>query len=105
MAFLAALLFAPQRGLARKWLRGRQQRKQFAGEMLLVHLSQHEGDPAMGAEATVEHMARHMRWPEGFGEAVASQLARQGLVRRLDGDGRLGLTDAGRAVAQAVMLR
>lgn len=105
MAFLLALLFAPERGLVRKWLRRRQQRRQFAGEMLLVHLSQHEGDPAMITEATVEHMARHMRWPEGFGEAVAGQLARQGLVRRLNGGSRLGLTDAGRALAQEVMLR
>lgn len=105
VAFLLALLFAPQRGLVRKWLRRRQQRRQFAGEMLLVHLSQHEGEPAMSAEATVEHMARHMRWPEEFGEAVAGQLARQGLVRRLNGGARLSLTEAGRAVAQEVMLR
>jgi manganese/zinc/iron transport system permease protein len=105
VAFLLALLFAPQRGLVRKWLRRRQQHRQFAGEMLLVHLSQHEGDPAMAQEATVEHMSRHMRWPEGFGELVAHQLSRQGLVRSLDGGARLALTDAGRALAQEVMLR
>ncbi len=105
VAFLLALLFAPQRGLVRKWTRGRRQRRQFAGEMLLVHLSQHEGEPAMAAEATIEHMARHMRWPEGFGEAVADHLSRQGLVRRVNGGARLALTDAGRALAQEVMLR
>jgi manganese/zinc/iron transport system permease protein len=105
VAFLLALLFAPERGLVRKWVRRRQQRRRFAGEMLLVHLSQHEGSPAMSEEATVEHMARHMRWPEGFGAAVAGELARQGLVRRLEGGARLGLTEAGRARAQEVMLR
>jgi manganese/zinc/iron transport system permease protein len=105
IAFLLALLFAPQRGLVRKWLRRRQQRRQFAGEMLVVHLSQHEGDPAFAQESTVEHMARHMRWPEGFGEVVASQLTRQGLVRPLDGGSRLALTETGRALAQEVILR
>jgi hypothetical protein len=59
----------------------------------------------MAQEATVEHMSRHMRWPEGFGEIVAHQLSRQGLVRSLDGGARLALTDAGRALAQEVMLR
>lgn len=103
VAFLLALLFAPQRGLVRKWLRGRTQRRQFAGEMLLVHLSQHEGDPALAAEATVEHMARHMRWPDGFGEVVATHLAREGFVSRVNGS--LALTSRGREVAQRVMLR
>jgi manganese/zinc/iron transport system permease protein len=105
LAFLLALLFAPERGLVRKWLRGRQQRRQFAGEMLVVHLSQHEGEAAGSAEGTVEHMARHMRWPEGFGEAVAASLARDGLVRRLNGGSRLVLTEAGRELARKVMLR
>ncbi len=105
LAFLLALLFAPQRGLVRKWALRRQQRVQFAGEMLLVHLSQHETDPALSAEATVEHMSRHMRWPERFGETVAAQLARKGLIRRPNGGSRLLLTDSGRKLAQDVMLR
>ncbi|MCU0506861.1 MAG: metal ABC transporter permease [Anaerolineae bacterium] len=103
VAFLLALLFAPQRGLVRKWTRGRSQRRQFAGEMLLVHLSQHEADPALAAEATIEHMARHMRWPEGFGQDVVKHLAREGFVSRVNGS--LALTPLGREVAQSVMLR
>jgi manganese/zinc/iron transport system permease protein len=102
-AFLAALLFAPQRGLVRKWTRARSQRRQFAGEMLLVHLSQHEGDPALANEATLQHMAEHMRWPEGFGEMVAGHLVREGFVSRINGS--LALTPLGREVAQRVMLR
>ena len=101
--FMLALLFAPQRGLVEKALRRRRQRWQFAGDMVLVHLSQHEGDPAAQDEATVEHLARHMRWEARFGERVAGYLARQGLVRRAGG--QMALTDAGRAVASDVMLR
>jgi manganese/zinc/iron transport system permease protein len=103
VAFLLALLFAPRRGLVRKWTRGRSQRRQFAGEMLLVHLSQHESDPALANEATIEHMARHMKWPEGFGETIASHLVREGLASRFNGS--LALTPLGREVAQRVMLR
>jgi manganese/zinc/iron transport system permease protein len=103
VAFLAALLFAPRRGLVRKWARARSQRRQFAGEMLLVHLSQHEGDPALANEATLQHMAEHMRWPEGFGETVAGHLVREGFVSRVNGS--LALTPLGREVAQRVMLR
>lgn len=105
VAFLLALLFAPQRGLLRKWLLARSQRRQFAGEMLLVHLSQHEGEPEMAEEATIEHMARHMCWPEGFGETVANYLGRQGFTQRVNGGSRLALTDAGRAHARKVMVR
>ena len=100
VAFLLALLFAPERGLVGKWLRGRRQRWQFAGEMLLVHLLQHEGDPALAEEANVEHMARHMRWRPAFGERVADYLARRGLAARVDGGARLALTQEGRATAR-----
>jgi manganese/zinc/iron transport system permease protein len=103
VAFLVALLFAPRRGLVRKWVRGRSQKRQFAGEMLLVHLSQHEGDPALAGEATIGHMSRHMRWPEGFGQDVVKYLVREGLISRSNGS--LALTPGGREVARRVMLR
>lgn len=103
--FLLALLFAPERGLVGRWLRSRRQRYQFAGEMLLVHLSQHEHEPAFAEEATLEHMARHMRWPPAFGSQVAEQLAKRGYVTRRNGGARLALTDAGRSLARDVMVR
>jgi manganese/zinc/iron transport system permease protein len=105
MAFLLALLFAPDRGLIPRSSRRRRQRWQFAGEMLLVHLSQHEGQPAGAQEATLEHMARHMQWAENFGEQVAHLLERQGLVNPTEGGRRLELTDAGRILAREVMVR
>jgi manganese/zinc/iron transport system permease protein len=105
VAFLLALLFAPQRGLVAGWQRRRRQKWQFAGDMLLVHLSQHEGDPSMIDESTLEHMSRHMRWQPEFGVSVAGHLERQGLARRVDSGARLALTETGRAQAQAVIAR
>jgi len=103
--FLLVLLFAPERGLVRRWTRARRQRYQFAGEMLLVHLSQHEHEPEASAEATLEHMARHMHWQPAFGAQVAEQLTRRGLVTRRNGGSRLALTETGRALARDVMVR
>jgi manganese/zinc/iron transport system permease protein len=102
--FALALLFAPERGLVFQWLLRRRQRWQFAGEMLLVHLSHHEGTPQEAAECSLEHLTRHMRWNPAFGQRVARQVTREGLARQVNG-ACLVLTDRGRALAQEVMLR
>jgi DNA-binding MarR family transcriptional regulator len=73
--------------------------------MLLVHLSQHEGEPTAAEEASLTHMARHMRWERSFGERVVANLTQRGLVQRTDDGSELALTDSGRAVARTVMLR
>jgi manganese/zinc/iron transport system permease protein len=105
VAFVLALLFAPQRGLIPQWARRRRQRWQFAGEMLLVHLSQHEGQVEGEHEATVAHLADHMRWDPSYGGRVVSYLSQRGLVQSADGGSQLVLTDSGRALARTVMLR
>jgi manganese/zinc/iron transport system permease protein len=102
--FVTTLLLAPQRGLLAQWMRRRRQRWQFAGEMLLVHLSNHEGTPEEANECSLEHLSRHMRWRPAFSQRVVRYVTRHDLARRVDGTG-LVLTDRGRAVAQQVMLR
>jgi manganese/zinc/iron transport system permease protein len=102
--FALALLFAPGRGLVAQWLLRRRQRWQFAGEMLLVHLSHHAGTPQEAAECSLEHLTRHMRWNPAFGQRVARQVTREGLARQVEG-ACLVLTERGREVAQQVMLR
>jgi manganese/zinc/iron transport system permease protein len=101
--FTLALIFAPQRGLLGSWLRRRRQRYQFAGEMLLVHLSQHEGEPESQVEASLDHLARHLRWRPAFSARVVAYLTGQHLARRENGF--LALTERGRAVAKDVMVR
>jgi manganese/zinc/iron transport system permease protein len=103
--FLLALLFAPERGLIARWRRCRRQRVQFAGEMLLVHLSQHEGTPEEAEETAIDRLEYHLRWPPAFGERVVGYVLRQGFAQRVHGAGRLALTERGREVAQAAMMR
>jgi manganese/zinc/iron transport system permease protein len=102
--FTLALFLAPERGLVSLWQTRRRQRVQFAGEMLLVHLSNHEGTPEEAEESSLEHMAQHMRWSPAHSEQVARYVTRNGLAQRVDGTG-LVLTDKGRQIAQQVMLR
>jgi manganese/zinc/iron transport system permease protein len=104
VVFTLVLLFAPERGLVARWALRRRQRWQFAGEMLLVHLSQHEGTPDEATECSLDHLGLHMEWSPAFGERVVAHLTRRGLARRLNGTG-LRLTDDGREVAREVMLR
>mgnify|MGYP005839759337 FL=1 len=103
--FLATLLLAPERGLVARWARLRRQRWQFAGEMLLVHLSQHEGAADEAEETALDHLERHMRWPPAFAEQVADYVVRHGLAQRVNGGRRLALTERGREVARTTMLR
>jgi manganese/zinc/iron transport system permease protein len=104
VVFALVLLLAPERGLVAHWARRRRQRWQFAGEMLLVHLSQHEGTEDEATESSLDHLVGHMRWSPAFGERVVAGLTRRGLAQRVNGDG-LRLTDEGRETAQEVMTR
>jgi manganese/zinc/iron transport system permease protein len=104
VVFALALFLAPKRGLVARWLLRRQQRWQFAGEMLLVHLLHHEGMPDEAEECSLYHFTRHMRWTLAYGERVVQNLSHSGLARR-DSGVTLHLTDQGRAMAHKVMLR
>jgi manganese/zinc/iron transport system permease protein len=102
--FSLALFLAPEQGLIARWSLRRKQRWQFAADLLLVHLSQHEGTPDEADECSLDHLTRHMRWSPAFGERVVGYVTRHGLAQRVSG-ARLALTDRGREVAQEVMLR
>jgi manganese/zinc/iron transport system permease protein len=104
LVFTLVLFLAPQQGLIARWSRRRRQRWQFAGEMLLVHLSQHEGTPDEVTECSLDHLSHHMRWSPDFGQRVVAQLVRNGLTRKVNGTS-LQLTNQGRDLAQEVMLR
>jgi manganese/zinc/iron transport system permease protein len=103
VVFTLALLFAPEQGLVARWRLRRRQRWQFAGEMLLVHLSNHENTPEADHEASVDHMRQHMKWSPAFSDRVVGYLSRRGLANQ-EGN-LLRLTDDGRQLAQEVMVR
>ena len=102
--FILVLFLAPGRGLVARWRLRRRQRWQFAGEMLLVHLLNHEGTPDEALECSLEHFNRHMQWKTSFGEQVAANVVRGGTASWVD-DVRLRLTVEGKVAAQEVMMR
>ena len=104
VVFTVVLFLAPERGLIARWALRRRQRWQFAGEMLLVHLSNHQGKPDEAAESSLDHLGRHMKWSPAFAERVVGNLTRAGLAKHVT-DTQLSLTDQGLQVARKVMVR
>ncbi len=103
VAFLLALLLAPDRGLlAGARLRARR-RRQFAVEMLLVHLSRHEGTDAEAVENTLTHLMAELKWHPDFARMAVQQAQQEGLITRTNG--HLLLTGAGRQMAGHVLTR
>jgi manganese/zinc/iron transport system permease protein len=101
VAFLAAWLLAPGRGLVAAARRRSRQRLEFAQTMLAIHLANHEGGPDQAVESRVEHLGEHLRWEPDFAGRVVRGAERRGLV--VASDGSLALTDRGRALAQEAL--
>lgn len=97
LAFAAAYLFAPDRGLVAGMLRRERQRRAFAERMLVVHLLQHEGTPGGEEACRPEHLVDHLRWSSDRAHNAVARAIRTGLVRTESG--RLLLTEPGREVA------
>jgi manganese/zinc/iron transport system permease protein len=102
-AFGLVLVFAPERGLLAGFLRRRRQRWEFAEQLLVVHLLNHENTPDMQVETALRHLPAHLNWQPTFADQVIQRADRRGWVRRM-GD-YLALTDQGRTSAQGVMAR
>jgi manganese/zinc/iron transport system permease protein len=98
VVFGLAWLFAPGRGLVALATRRERQRWEFAQTMLTIHLLNHEGSPEAAEESRVEHLTHHLRWEPDFAGRVVRGAERRGLVAR--GEGRLALTNRGRALAR-----
>jgi manganese/zinc/iron transport system permease protein len=101
--FGLALLLSPSHGLVAKMWRHRQQRQQFAAEMLIVHLFNHAGGAEQAAESTAGHLESELLWTSTFADTAIRQAVRTGLVRR-EGDD-LRLTARGQQQAQSVIIR
>jgi len=97
------LLLAPQHGVLAKMLRRARQRRQFATEMLVVHLANHAGTPEEAQENALGHLQAELRWNTNFATEVVRRAALAGLIER--SNGQLELTGAGKTLAQHVMAR
>jgi manganese/zinc/iron transport system permease protein len=103
MAFLAALLFAPERGLVAGARRKAGQRVEFAGLMLTIHLLHHEDGAGALEENRVAHLREHLRWTTDFAQRVVRRAEREGFVTR-EAEDLLRLTPLGREVARHRMV-
>lgn len=103
LLFGLALLFAPGQGLISQGLRRRAQRRSFATDLLLVHLSHHEGKPEAAEETALDHLPVHLRWTREETARIARRAVARDLVEIRDG--RLYLREAGRRRAAAALAR
>lgn len=101
--FLLALVFAPQRGLIARRMERVRRRQRFAVDMLLVHLSRHEGEVGEEHESEMEHLTGELNWKPEFAQAAVQRASQQRLIERLDGT--LRLTETGRTQAEQVLVR
>lgn len=92
--FGLALLLAPGRGVLAGARRRRRQRVDFAVDVLLIHLFQHEHLPEAGQENREAHLTEHVAWSPAFASRIVRLAAERGLVTR--DEGRLRLTGNGR---------
>jgi manganese/zinc/iron transport system permease protein len=71
--------------------------------MLAIHLINHEGTMQEDREIRVAHLEEHLGWEADFARQVVRYAQRDGLVRRTNG--RLELTDDGRAYANEAVVK
>lgn len=103
IVFMLVLIFAPERGMIVRMRQQGEQRRRFAAEMLVVHLSVHEGTAAEETESTVDHLTDELNWQQAFAHMAVSEARNAGLLEEMSG--RLHLTDRGRQVASAALRR
>jgi manganese/zinc/iron transport system permease protein len=101
--FLLALVFAPEHGLLARQIEHHRRQRRFAVEMLIVHLSRHEGQPDEEEESSVAHLTGELNWTADYARQAMQRASRQGLVTR--SNGHLQLTESGRAIAQKALRR
>ena len=102
LIFLSIYLFAPDRGLLAVARRRKRQRIEFALEMLLVHLSNHEGLPEAARECRIGHLTEHLYWQFPFAQRVIRSGEKGNLL--FSRNEILFLTPSGRERAQKSML-
>ena len=98
VSFLAAYLFAPERGLIAQARRRQGQRIEFALTMLAMHISQHTARHEAERENQVMGLHEHLKWSPQFAMEIVGLAERNGLIRQQNG--LLTLTESGLKRAQ-----
>jgi manganese/zinc/iron transport system permease protein len=98
ISFLAAYLFAPERGLIAQARRRQGQRIEFALTMLTMHISQHTARHEAEQENQVMRLHEHLKWSPQFAMEIVGIAERNGLIRQQKG--LITLTESGLIRAQ-----
>ncbi len=98
LVFGLIFLVVPNRGLIAIARRRVQQKWEFAQQMLVIHLLNHEGLPEAAVESEIAHLHEHLRWPPDFALQVVKHALNNRYVYREEM--QLTLTEEGRTIAQ-----
>jgi manganese/zinc/iron transport system permease protein len=98
VSFLAAYLFAPERGLIAQVRRRQGQRIEFALTMLAMHISQHTARHEAEQENQIAGLHEHLRWSPQFAMEIVQIAERNGLIQQQNG--LITLTEIGLKRAQ-----
>ena len=93
VSFLAAYLFAPERGLIAQVRRRQKQRTEFALTMLTMHIAHHTATQEAEQENEVSRLDEHLKWSPQFAMEIVRLAEREGLIRQRNG--LLTLTENG----------
>jgi manganese/zinc/iron transport system permease protein len=93
VSFLAAYLFAPERGLIAQVRRRQKQRTEFALTMLTMHIAHHTATQEAEQENQVTRLDEHLKWSPQFAMEIVRLAEREGLIRQRNG--LLTLTENG----------
>ena len=91
--FLAAYLFAPERGLIAQARRRQKQRTEFALTMLTMHIAHHTATHEAEQENQVTRLDEHLKWSPQFAMEIVRLAEQDGLIRQQSG--LLTLTELG----------
>ncbi|WP_020611196.1 metal ABC transporter permease [Sediminispirochaeta bajacaliforniensis] len=101
--FLAAFLFAPDRGIVSIRKKRKRQKIEFGISMLAVHLLHHRDEERSATECSEDHLLEHINWDVRFAHVVLSTAISKGLIRS---EGHvLRLTHRGISFAREAMSR
>jgi manganese/zinc/iron transport system permease protein len=92
--FTLVFIFAPKKGIVSELLRKKRLGREFAGYILLSHISNHENSPEEAKLNSPDKLLEHLHWDKRRLMTVAKPLLANGLLAATDGI--LALTDKGR---------
>jgi manganese/zinc/iron transport system permease protein len=101
--FLIVFLVAPQNGLIAIARRKSKQRIEFAIEMLLVHLLNHEGLPEASRECHVDHLPEHFHWEKSLIDRVVTEAEGKYYIQKEKDF--LTLTESGQKLAERSLVK